>query len=76
MHHGERFNGYSHLAGTILAIAGATVLVVIAAQKADPWRIVGFAVYGTMLVLLYLFSTLYHGLRGRAKAGSPTKGIR
>ena len=68
MHRGERFNGYSHLAGTILALAGATVLVVMAAQKADPWRIVGFAVYGATLVMLYLFSTLYHGLHGRAKA--------
>ena len=34
----------------------------------DPWRIVSFSVYGATLVLLYLFSTLYHCLRGRAKA--------
>jgi hemolysin III len=68
MHHGERFNGYSHLAGAILALTGATALVVTAAQKADPWRIVSFAVYGVTLFALYLISTLYHGLRGgRAK---------
>jgi hemolysin III len=68
MHPGERFNGYTHLAGTLLALAGAAALVVVAAQKADPWRIVTFAVYGTTLFLLYLVSTLYHGLRrGRAK---------
>jgi hemolysin III len=68
MHHGERFNGYSHLAGAILALAGAIILVVMAAQKSDPWRIVGFAVYGATLFALYVISTLYHGLRvGRAK---------
>jgi hemolysin III len=68
MHHGERFNGYTHLAGAILALAGATVLVVLAAQRADPWRIVSFAVYGSTLFALYLVSTLYHSLRaGRAK---------
>jgi hemolysin III len=67
MHHGERFNGYTHLAGAVLALTGATVLVVMAAQKADPWRIVSFAVYGATLFALYLVSTLYHGLRGRAK---------
>lgn len=67
MYPGERFNGYTHLAGTILALAGAAALVAMAAQKADPWRIVTFAVYGATLFLLYLVSTLYHSLRGRAK---------
>jgi len=68
MHRGERFNGYTHLAGAIMALAGATVLVVMAALKADPWRIVSFSVYGATLILLYLISTLYHSSRGRAKA--------
>ena len=68
MHHGERFNGYSHLAGAVLALGGASVLVVMAALKADPWRIVSFSIYGAALVLLYLISTIYHGVRpGRAK---------
>jgi hemolysin III len=30
-------------------------------------RIVSFSVYGLTLILLYLFSTLYHSLRGRTK---------
>jgi hemolysin III len=68
MYHGERFNGYSHLAGAVLALAGATALVVLGAMKADPWRIVSFSIYGTTLILLYLVSTLYHSMRGRAKA--------
>lgn len=68
MYHGERFNGYTHLAGAVLALAGAAALVVLAAMKADPWRIVSFSVYGTTLFLLYLTSTLYHSTRGRAKS--------
>ena len=67
MYAGERFNGYSHLAGTVLALGGAIVLVVLGAVKGDAWRIVSFSVYGVTLVLLYLTSTLYHSLRGRAK---------
>jgi hemolysin III len=67
MYPGERFNGFTHLAGTGLALAGTAVLVVGAAQLADPWRIVSFSIYGAMLVALYLFSTLYHSVRGRAK---------
>ena len=67
MYPGERFNGYSHLMGAALAVGGAAVLIVLAAGQGDPRKIVSFSVYGTMLLLLYLFSTLYHSLRGRAK---------
>ena len=67
MYHGERFNGYTHLAGAVLALGGATVLVAMAAAKADPWRLWSFSIYGATLVLLYLSSTLYHSARGRAK---------
>ena len=67
MHYGERFNSISHLVGAALAVAGTAVLVVLAARLGDPWKIVSFSVYGAMLVVLYVFSTLYHSLRGRAK---------
>jgi len=64
---GERFNSISHLVGAALALAGAVVLVVAASQDGDVRRIVSFSVYGATLFLLYLVSTLYHGLPGRAK---------
>jgi hemolysin III len=67
MYAGERFNGYSALAGAILAVAGTAVLVTLGALKADPWRIVSFSIYGATLVVLYVTSTLYHSTRGRAK---------
>jgi len=67
MYYGERFNGYSHLVGTLLALTGSIVLIVLGALQSDPWKIVSFAIYGAGLVLLYGFSTLYHSTRGRAK---------
>lgn len=67
MYHGERFNGYSHLIGALLALAGTVVLIVLGALKGDAWKIVSFAVYGTTLVLLYSLSTVYHSTRGRLK---------
>jgi hemolysin III len=67
MERGERFNSISHLVGAALAIAGTAVLVTLAAGEGDPWKIVSFSVYGAMLIALYVFSTLYHSLRGRAK---------
>jgi hemolysin III len=67
MYRGERFNGYTHLAGAILAAAGAATLITLASLKGDALRIVSFSVYGAALFFLYLISTLYHSLRGRAK---------
>ncbi|MES2610640.1 MAG: hemolysin III family protein [Pseudomonadota bacterium] len=67
MYYGERFNSISHLVGAALAVAGTAVLVVLAARLGDPWKIVGFSIYGAMLVALYAASTLYHSVRGRAK---------
>ena len=67
MYRGERFNGITHLSGALLALAGAVVLIVLGALKADPWKIVSFSIYGATLVFLYLSSTLYHSTRGRAK---------
>lgn len=64
---GERFNSISHLVGAALAMAGLIPLALVAAEGGEARRIVCFAVYGVALVLLYLMSTLYHGLRGRAK---------
>ena len=68
MYEGERLNSISHLVGAVLAAVGLVVLVVIAARQGDPWKIVSFSIYGTTLVLLYLFSTLYHSVPGNAKS--------
>lgn len=67
MHYGERFNGYTHLAGALAALVGAVALITLGALRGDPWRIVSFCIYGATLFLLYFVSTLYHGTRGRAK---------
>lgn len=67
MYPGERFNSISHLIGAVAALAGLVVVVVVAAQQGDPWKIVSFSVYGATLFFLYTVSTLYHSLRGRAK---------
>ena len=68
MYRGERFNGITHLVGAALALAGLALLVTLAARQGDAWKIVSFSVYGATLFMLYGFSTLYHSLRGRAKA--------
>jgi hemolysin III len=58
----EIANAVSHGVGLVLAIAGLTGLVAVAARRGDPWAIVSSAVFGTTLVLLYTASTLYHAI--------------
>ena len=68
MYHGEKLNAWTHLTGGVLALIGSVWLLVVAALSGDLAKIVGVAIYGFTLVLLYSASTLYHSLRGRAKA--------
>ena len=66
---GERLNGYSHLLGTVLAVAGTVALLIKAGMGGDGWKIVSTCIYAGTLLLLYLSSTLYHGLgKGAAKS--------
>ena len=60
----ELANSLTHGLGTALAIAALVVMVVAAAQRGSARDVVGAAIFGSMLILLYLMSTLYHAFRG------------
>ena len=64
MYAGERFNSITHLVGTLMAIVGTAVIVSVAAGAR---AVIAFTIYGTMMILAYLSSTLYHSVRGPAK---------
>lgn len=69
-HHLEQIaNTASHSIGLGLSIAGAAVLVTLAALRGGGWPLVGCAVFATALVLLYLASSLYHGFQHTRVAG-------
>ena len=59
----EIAHAVTHGVGLVLSIAGLVTLVVMASVRGDAWHIVGCAVFGATLVLLYGASTLYHGVR-------------
>jgi len=67
MYKGELFNSISHLIGAFLALIGATVLITLAILEGDTTKIISYSIYSITLFLLYLFSTLYHSFKGRAK---------
>jgi len=67
MYHGERFNAWTHLVGTVLSVTGSVILIGMAVAMRDPWKIVSVSIFSATLILLYSASTLYHSVRGRAK---------
>ena len=58
----EIANALSHGIGLGLALAGLAVLVVLTSEHGGAWRIWSASVYGATLLILYLASTLYHGI--------------
>jgi len=59
----ELFHSVTHGIGTGLSIAGLVILVVLAVINGDIYQIISFSIFGASLVLLYLASTLYHGIQ-------------
>ncbi len=60
----ELANSLTHGLGAALSIAGLVVMVVFAARHGTARDVVGAAIFGSSLILLYVMSTLYHAFRG------------
>ena len=58
----EIFSSVTHGIGSLLAIGGTAVLIVLAAIYSDAWSVVGCAIFGASLIVLYCMSTLYHAI--------------
>jgi hemolysin III len=51
----------------VFALGALVALLIAASRTGDRWRVGSFAVYGAALLELYVVSTLYHAVKGRAK---------
>lgn len=56
----ELANSLTHGLGVLLSVVGLVVLVTMASLEAGVWHIVGSAVFGVSLIVLYTASTLFH----------------
>ena len=62
-------SGFSHLFGAVLSIVGLVFLIIYAAKFGEgAWDVVSFTIFGSGLILLYTFSSLYHLLNLKEKA--------
>jgi hemolysin III len=60
----EIANSITHGVGAILSAIGLVYLMIQAGAHGTGWHIFSCALYGSTLLLLYIFSTLYHALPG------------
>lgn len=58
----ELISSISHGVGIALSIAALVIGVAFSALYNDVWCVVSVAIYGSMLIVLYTMSTIYHGL--------------
>lgn len=58
----EIFSSVSHGVGSLMAIAATVLVIVFAAMHSNVRGVVGGAIYGATMIVLYTMSTLYHSL--------------
>ena len=63
----EVFNMTSHIVGAVLGVVAIVLCVVAATTHGNGYGVVSGAIYGTMMLLLYTMSSVYHGLSPRCK---------
>lgn len=68
MYPGERFNGFSHLVGLLMALPGAVWLLAKSMPSGDILKTAGVLVFALSVIVLYASSMLFHSSRGPAKA--------
>lgn len=58
----ETFGAVTHGIGFFLAVAGLVLLIIKTIPENNTLKLVSYIIYGSSLIVLYLFSTLYHSL--------------
>ena len=64
----EIFNMVSHIVGGAAGLAAIVLCVIFAAVHKNPYGVVGSAIYGATMIILYTCSSIYHGLSPKRKA--------
>ncbi len=59
----EIFNTVTHIVGGGFGIIALVLCVILSAIHRDVWAVVGSAIYGGSMIMLYTVSSVYHGLK-------------
>ena len=58
----EILNGITHGIGILFGIVALTMLLYVSIKNYNVSKIVSFSIYGACIILMFTFSTLYHGI--------------
>lgn len=58
----ELWNAISHGLGTLIALIGGPFLLIKCAETGDAWRIVSCSIFLFAILIMYVFSCLYHAM--------------
>lgn len=61
----EIFNSILHGLGAVASLIGLVILEILAVRSGNRTEIITFGIYGAFLFLLFLSSTLYHGIQAK-----------
>lgn len=59
----EILNAITHYFGVMLGILGLILSIVAAVKLKSPIRIAAFSIYGASIIIMYLFSSIYHSIQ-------------
>lgn len=59
----EVANAISHGLAALLSVAAMTMMIMLAVEQSDGWKLASGIVYGLSLVILFTASTLYHSFQ-------------
>lgn len=64
----EIFNMTSHIVGASFGLVALVLCIVFSAIHRNAYAVISSAIYGTMMIILYTMSSIYHGLNPKRKA--------
>lgn len=64
----EIFNMTSHIVGAVLGLVALVLCVIFASIHHNPYGVVSSAIFGVTMIILYVMSSIYHGLTPNLKA--------
>lgn len=64
----EIFNMVTHVVGAAFGLVALVLCVIMAAIHGDVYGVVSSTVYGVTMIVLYIMSSIYHGLRKQGTA--------
>lgn len=63
----EIFNMVSHIVGSVFGVVVLVLCIIVSAMHHDIYGVISGSIYGATMIILYMMSSIYHGLSPKCK---------